>query len=190
MILSTSQNSPHYFWKLISTARGLCLDVHMIMLAHFKMSPDPILQSRQLLRPKIDFKTNPENIAQKSPKSAPTRSQNGSQWEPNSDNLCKMWFQNAYKNTCPKSCKWCLSGSPPTPKTMRPPSREYSFHMFAYSPKVFQNGSQWHSFGGPWASQTSQKSYKGPLTNTLNKSMRVLMPPGIQNGPKMTSTSV
>ena len=77
---------------------------------------------------------------------------------------------------------------PPTSKTMLPLAREHSFHISACCPKVLQNCSKWHSFGALWP-QNGPKVPQRSLPKN-KKTLRFLLPPGLQNDSKITSKMI
>ena len=136
---------------------------------------------------KNQSKSDPEKRAQKSPKSAPKGSPNAPQWEPKSATFCKKCLLKRIHT------KMCQSHANEAPQDFLQPqklcSRLHGSIVFTFPlvrqkwSKMAPTGTLLEPFGFPNGPKVSRRT----LQKNNKKSMRFVMPPGLQNDTEITS---
>ena len=140
--------------------------------------------------PKSDLKSDPEKTPPNCPKVLPKAPQTDPNGSPNPLNSAKSASQNAYKKTCAQSGANEVSQDPLRPQKLC--SRLSGSIVFTFPPvtqkssKMAPNDPLLEPFGPPNGPKVAQRS----LQKNIKKSLRFLMPPGLQTDSKMTSKMV
>ena len=106
---------------------------------------------------------------------------------PNPLNSAKSAFQNAYQKRCGRSCANEVSQDPLQPQKLC--SRQHGSIVFTFL-LVVQKCSKMapnDTFLAPFGTPNKPKVPQRTLRKNNNKSMRFLMPPGLENNPEITS---